>query len=100
VLIDRLRGVAERHPSVANVRGRGLLVGFDLVEPRSSTLRGATLMRTERCAALFEDCLANGLILMAYTPRVRINPPLVFSADEAARAVSILDGALENLERA
>jgi 4-aminobutyrate aminotransferase-like enzyme len=31
---------------------------------------------------------------MGYTPRVRIHPPLILSADEASRALHILDGAL------
>ena len=46
----------------------------------------------------FKECLANGLILMGYTPRVRVHPPLVLSAAEATRALAIIGGALERLE--
>jgi 4-aminobutyrate aminotransferase-like enzyme len=55
-------------------------------------------MPKERCVAFFKECLANGLIMMSYTPRVRIHPPLILSAEEASRAVDIIDGALTALE--
>ncbi len=48
--------------------------------------------------AFFKECLANGVILMGYTPRVRIHPPLILTADEARRALSVIDRALERLE--
>src|SRR5262249_45678015 len=108
LMLDGLRAVARRHTSIANVRGKGLLVGFDLVEASAdaqSTEHGPNeggqamrLMRKDRCVAFFKECLANGLILMAYTPRVRIHPPLVLSAEEASRAVAIIDGALSSFE--
>ena len=47
----------------------------------------------------FKECLANGLILMGYTPRVRIHPPLILSAEEATRALGIIAGALETVEK-
>jgi 4-aminobutyrate aminotransferase-like enzyme len=55
-------------------------------------------MPKDRCVEFFKECLANGLILMGYTPRVRIHPPLVLSAAEATRALAIIGGALERLE--
>jgi 4-aminobutyrate aminotransferase-like enzyme len=50
------------------------------------------------CVDFFKECLANGLILMGYTPRVRLHPPLVLSADEATRALAIIGSALGRLE--
>jgi 4-aminobutyrate aminotransferase-like enzyme len=95
VLIDGLRALGERHPSIANVRGRGLLVGFDLVQPG----RGPrALLPKERCIEFFKECLANGLIMMGYTPRVRIHPPLILSVDEARQAMAIIDAALDRVE--
>jgi len=46
----------------------------------------------------FKDCLAEGVIAMSYTPRVRIHPPLVLTADEAADALAVLDAALGRLD--
>jgi 4-aminobutyrate aminotransferase / (S)-3-amino-2-methylpropionate transaminase / 5-aminovalerate transaminase len=93
-LLDGLQHIAERHRLVANVRGAGLLVGFDLVSDRE---RKAFLSKAG-CVQFFKTCLAQGLIAMSYTPRVRIHPPLVLSSDEASRALSIIDGALTELE--
>jgi 4-aminobutyrate aminotransferase / (S)-3-amino-2-methylpropionate transaminase / 5-aminovalerate transaminase len=95
-LLDGLKGIAERHRSVANVRGAGLLIGFDLV----SDAERKTFLSKEGCVRFFKTCLAEGLIAMSYTPRVRIHPPLVLSSDEASRALSIIDGALTELEAA
>lgn len=105
VLLDGLRRIASRHCSIANVRGKGLLVGFDLVRPRPSRAASAfaegvpdPLLPKDGCVKFFKECLANGLILMGYTPRVRIHPPLILSADEATRALGIIEGALASVE--
>src|SRR5439155_919806 len=48
LFLDGLHAIAERRPSIANVRGRGLLIGFDLVSPASAQAfrRGETERRT------------------------------------------------------
>ena len=45
--------------------------------------RCATFCRRTAASTFFKECLANGVILMGYTPRVRIHPPLILTADEA-----------------
>jgi 4-aminobutyrate aminotransferase-like enzyme len=92
LLLQGLTEIAARRQSIANVRGRGLLIGFDLTDAGGA-------MSKPKCIAFFKECLANGLILMGYTPRVRLHPPLVLTADEAKRAVSVIDEALEQIER-
>jgi 4-aminobutyrate aminotransferase-like enzyme len=84
-----LLSLAERHASVRNVRGEGLFLGFDLVstEDRSPWTAKA-------CRALFDALLRRGLLTMAYAPRVRINPPLVFTADEVDESIALFDQAL------
>ena len=37
---------------------------------------------------------AGGVILMGYTPRVRIHPPLILTVEEAVRALDVIDHAL------
>jgi 4-aminobutyrate aminotransferase-like enzyme len=107
MLLEGLRIIASRRKHIANVRGAGLLVGFDLVavdrrapaEERAAPI-GIDFLPRDACVRFFRDCLADGLILMGYTSRVRIHPPLVLSADEARRALEIIDGALGRLESA
>ena len=93
LLLDGLQNIAERRRSIANVRGRGLLIGFDLV-----TADRRSLLSKDLCARFFKDCLAEGLIAMSYSPRVRIHPPLVLTAEEAHQALAILDSALGRLD--
>lgn len=96
VLRDGLQELGRRHRSIANVRGQGLLIGFDLVTDQETR----ALLTKEKCIAFFKDCLADGLIMMSYTPRVRVHPPLILSAEEANFALAIIDRALERLEAA
>ena len=94
MLRDGLQALALRHRSIADVRGQGLLIGFDLVSEQETK----TLLKKERCIEFFQGCLADGLIMMSYTPRVRVHPPLILSAEEANSALAIIDRALERLE--
>ena len=94
LFLDGLHAIAARRRSIANVRGRGLLIGFDLV----SAADRRTPRAKDACARFFKDCLAEGLIAMSYSPRVRIHPPLVLTAEEATRALAIFDAALGRLD--
>src|ERR1043166_12667 len=93
-LREGLQELARRHRSIANVRGQGLLIGFDLVTDQETT----ALLPKEKCIAFFKRCLADGLIMMSYTPRVRVHPPLILSAEQANSALAIIERALERLE--
>ena len=88
-----LSSLAERHPSMANVRGEGLFLGFDLVEPGSRAP-----WTSAQCRKLFDATLRRGLLTMAYAPRVRINPPLILTEAEADEALAVLDEALTEVE--
>jgi len=88
-----LSALAERHPSMANVRGEGLFLGFDLVKPG-----GREPWTSAECRRLFDATLRRGLVTMAYAPRVRINPPLVLSEAEADEALAVFDEALTEVE--
>jgi len=94
VFLEGLAALASRHPHIANVRGRGLLVGFDLVEPGTDTP-----LAKARCVEFFKLGLAEGVILMSYTPRVRIHPPLIITEDEARQGLDMLDRAFVRLEQ-
>ena len=93
-LRDGLEALSKRHHSIANVRGQGLLIGFDLVSDRETK----ALLPKEKCVEFFQGCLANGLIMMGYTPRVRVHPPLILSSEQAKNALAIIDRVLERFE--
>ena len=94
VILERLREMQQRHPLIGHVRGRGMLIGVDLVEDRKTK----TPLSKEGCARLFHACTRRGLLTMAYAPRLRINPPLCMDEDTAHEACDILDHALNEVE--
>ena len=89
-----LQALAARHRSIADVRGEGLLVGFDLVSDQDTKV----FLPKEKCVEFFRGCLAEGLIMMSYTPRVRIHPPLILSSEQATEALEIMGRVLERFE--
>ena len=93
-LREGLETLATKHRSIANVRGQGLLIGFDLVTDQKTK----TLLPKAKCIEFFKECLADGLIMMSYTPRVRVHPPLILSAEQANSALAIIDRVLERVE--
>jgi len=93
-LRDGLEVLSTRHHSIANVRGEGLLIGFDLVSDRETK----ALLPKEKCIEFFRGCLADGLIMMSYTPRVRVHPPLILTTEQAKSALAIIERGLERLE--
>ena len=88
-----LSTLAERHPTMANVRGEGLFLGFDLVKPGTTTA-----WTTAECRQLFDATLKRGLVTMAYAPRVRINTPLILTEAEADESIALLDEELSEVE--
>jgi 4-aminobutyrate aminotransferase-like enzyme len=94
VLREGFEAIATKRRSIANVRGKGLLVGFDLVTDSKTR----TFLPKEKCIDFFKRGLAEGLIMMSYTPRVRVHPPLVLSVEQAHSSLEIIDRVLEEFE--
>jgi len=94
LLREGFEAIAAKRRSIANIRGKGLLIGFDLVtDPETKTL-----LPKEKCVEFFKRGLAEGLIMMSYTPRVRVHPPLILSVEQANSALGIIDRVLEQFE--
>jgi 4-aminobutyrate aminotransferase-like enzyme len=87
ILLDELRLLQEKYAFIGDVRGKGLLIGLDLVKDRT-TKEPLAPQVTER---IFHEALRRGLLLMGYFHRVRINPPLVITEEEVREGVDILD---------
>jgi len=78
----------EASPYVRHVRGVGMMLGFDLVDPDTGELAGAELSKR-----LFLACLDRG-VLLAQVPAVRVNAPLTLTLAEADEAIGALTEAL------
>jgi 4-aminobutyrate aminotransferase len=92
-LMEGLSGLMEKHPLIGDVRGKGLLAGFELVRDRATRERAAG----ER-DRLVRRCFEKGLLLLpAGTNTVRLLPPLIVAPAQVETALSIIDDALEEV---
>jgi 4-aminobutyrate aminotransferase-like enzyme len=89
-LLRGMQALQKKYPFIGDVRGRGLLVGFDLVSNPETKEK----MPKALCEKFFYECLKRGLIMMGYAPRIRIHPPLTLTETEARDGVNRIDGAL------
>ena len=74
---------------VSDVRGRGLLLGMDLVVPGTRRLLDKKTTRW-----IFDTLLSRGVLAMVYNPEVRLNPPLVIDDEQAMGALATLKDVL------
>lgn len=85
-----LEALKEKHPLIGDVRGRGLMIGVELVRDRTTKERAVE----ERDAVVAESFARGLLVLGAGKNAIRFSPPLVLTRDQADTAVRIFDEAL------
>jgi len=82
-LLTGLRTLSGRQPMISGVRGRGLMIGFDVTDH-------------DTAEAVEQACFERGLLLLTCGQRgVRLAPPLVVNAAQADTALAILADACE-----
>ena len=86
-MLKRMADWPRKHKLVGDVRGRGLMVGVEIVKDKKTKEYGAA----ER-DRIIELAFERGLLFLGCGPStIRIAPPLVVSKDEADVAVDVLD---------
>lgn len=95
VMLKQLEAMKEKYPFIGDVRGRGLLLGIELVKDRQ-TKEPLPKSLTQK---LFQSCLKRGLLAMCYSYNIRINPPLIITEQQALDGLAILDQAFAELEK-
>jgi 4-aminobutyrate aminotransferase len=86
-MMDGVRALMDKHAIIGDVRGRGLMIGIELVRDRQTKERATT----ERDAIVREAFTRGLLLLGAGANAIRVSPPLVLTAAQADTAVAILD---------
>jgi 4-aminobutyrate aminotransferase len=94
-LLERMSAWPEKHPIVGVVRGKGLMIGIELVKSQETRepnpeARGKVIMRA------FEQGL---LILGCGESTVRLMPPLIVERDHADFALDVLDRCISEAEK-
>jgi 4-aminobutyrate aminotransferase-like enzyme/Ser/Thr protein kinase RdoA (MazF antagonist) len=91
-LLTRFRALAQRHPCVGDVRGRGLFFGLEIVCDRTSKGHDGA-----RARAIVNRAVELGVLTGTdgpYDNVIKIRPPMTFRDEHADRLVDALDRAL------
>ncbi len=94
-MMGPLREMQGKHPSIGDVRGRGLMVGIELVMDRetkepASDLRNKVIHESFRRGVLFLGC---------GTSTIRLSPALSITKDEIDEGLEVLDEVLTVAEK-
>ncbi|HMH13231.1 MAG TPA: acetyl ornithine aminotransferase family protein [Edaphobacter sp.] len=87
MMIERLRSWIAKHPTVGDVRGRGLMIGVEMVKDQQ-TRQPVGAMRDRIVELAFERGL---LLLGCGETTIRLCPPLIVKRQEADVALDILE---------
>ena len=93
-IVDRFKEMMDKYECIGDVRGKGLLIGVDIVKDRISKERDIN-----KTAKICWRCWEKGLILAFFSGSVlRVAPPLCLSSKEAERAMDIIEEAIDDVE--
>ncbi|MEV4006293.1 4-aminobutyrate--2-oxoglutarate transaminase [Actinomadura sp. NPDC049753] len=90
VMLPRLRALAERHPAIGDVRGRGAMIAIELVR------EGTKEPDPELTARIARACHENGLLVLTtgtYGNVMRFLPPLVIPEELLVEGLDVLEAA-------
>jgi 4-aminobutyrate aminotransferase-like enzyme len=94
-LLSKFKNFEERFEFVGEARGRGLMIGIELVKDKKTRER----VGKKVCHRIFHDCLKRGLLSMTYSNPIRIIPPLTISEKYAIQAVAILEEVFTEIQK-
>ncbi len=94
---DRLRELGEKHPIIGEVRGKGLLIGIELVTDRETKQPAA-----QELARIMDLTRRKGVIIGKgglYGNVIRLSPPLIITKDDVDFAIGVFDEVFGEVER-
>jgi 4-aminobutyrate aminotransferase len=92
-MMKRMADWPQKHKIVGDVRGRGLMIGIDIVKDQKTREYGA-VERDRIVEAAFE----RGILFLGCGPStIRIAPPLLVTKDEADVAIDVLEESIASL---
>jgi 4-aminobutyrate aminotransferase len=95
LMLQRVNGWKKSHPLVGDVRGRGLMIGIELVKDKA-TREPATALRNRVETLAFERGL---MVLGCGETTLRLSPPLIVNEHEATVALDILEESITLAEK-
>jgi diaminobutyrate-2-oxoglutarate transaminase len=103
-MLSALRALSARHAWIGDVRGRGLMLGVELVDPEGARpgAAGPPPADAARAVAVRRECLRRGLIVELggrHSAVVRLLPPLTLTDDQATAVLDRFADALDAVDR-
>jgi 4-aminobutyrate aminotransferase-like enzyme len=98
VLTERFRSMAQRHPSIGDVRGRGFMVGVEFVRDAATRTPWG-----ERATAMRSELFARGVLMHtcgAWDQTLRFMAPLTIEDELLERGLVAFEDALEGAQSA
>jgi 4-aminobutyrate aminotransferase-like enzyme len=99
LLKNELRRLAQRYPFIGDVRGKGLLLAFEIVSDRVTMEPFPAAMNLDQ--RLVEIAYEKGLIIYSRRPRdgiarepFMVCPPMITTDEQVAEIVTLLDESL------
>jgi 4-aminobutyrate aminotransferase len=94
-LLGELKELQRRFRLIGDVRGKGLMIGIELVKDRQTKEKAI-----EERSRIIRACFEKGLLLLGAGENViRFSPPLIIAKKEADTALSILEEVLQQVEK-
>jgi 4-aminobutyrate aminotransferase-like enzyme len=90
----RMRDMYDRHPIIGEVRGKGLLLGIELVKDRDT--REPFL---EAGQEVYRRAFRRGLAWIPAWHILRMSPPLIMTQEVAAKAFDIIEESIAEVEQ-
>jgi 4-aminobutyrate aminotransferase/(S)-3-amino-2-methylpropionate transaminase len=94
LLKERLESIKQNHPIIGDIRGKGLMIGIELVKDSVKT------PAVDEVKAIRKMCLEKGLLIGVggvFENVVRIQPPLTITKTELDEALDIIEESLGKL---
>jgi 4-aminobutyrate aminotransferase len=95
-LFDGLKELEDRYDVVGEIRGKGLMIGVEMVKDGETKEP-----HTDGAVQVLEACKEQGLLIGKgglYGNTLRLAPPLIVTEEDAARAIETLDVAFGRVQ--
>lgn len=96
-VVKRIEEVMEKHSLIGDVRGKGLLIGIELVRDRHKKTPAI-----DECKMVENEAIKRGVLVGVsgtYGNVLRISPPLIITEEQAERGIQAIDESLTVAER-
>ncbi|WP_301551512.1 aspartate aminotransferase family protein [Guptibacillus hwajinpoensis] len=97
--LSALSSFAEDFPEIGDVRGRGLMLGVEMVDPMKPATKTGGLPANPALASLVQrECFERGLILEVggrHGSVIRILPPLIITENQVEEVITIIKSAIQ-----